>query len=201
MIKLIAFDLNGVLTANGHIIRDILSKMVGKEYPFVKQRYLLFSRNLISREAFWESLGISNERMNDIEGEFLHRLLPSVNSDFLIELKEKYKIAIVSNFPRVWFEKLLHNFRFDGLFDFEIVSGDVGVRKPDPFVYILLKHKSGFDFSEMLFVDDKKKNLKPAKMLGMGVVWLKREEDSEEFEPDFTIPSLNELPSILAKSS
>ena len=200
MIKLIAFDLNGVLTTNGHVIREILSKMVDKEYAFVKQRYILFSRGIISREVFWESLDVSDE-MDRVENNFLSRLSKSVSSDFFIKLKESYKIAVVSNFPRIWFDKLLHNFEFDGIFDFEVVSGDVGVRKPDPFVYLLLKHKSNIDFREMLFVDDKKKNLKPPKLFGMKTVWLKREEDSEEFEPDFTISSLNELKDILAKNS
>lgn len=195
MIKLVAFDLNGVVTKTGHIIRNILSKIVDKEYKFVKQRYILFSRDEITQKEFWSSLGVDS--FEDVENKFLSKIAPSVDKNFFLRLGRNYKLAIFSNFPKVWFDKILSNFGFGGIFDFDIVSGEVKVRKPDPLVYILLKRKSKLDFDEMIFIDDKKKNLKVAKMLGMKTIWMKNGSDNAQFEPDFVIDSLDELNDVL----
>ncbi len=59
---------------------------------------------------------------------------------------------------------------FRDLFDAVVISGDVGLRKPDPEIYLLAAAKIGLDPAECVFVDDLPGNLKPAARLGMAVI-------------------------------
>lgn len=56
---------------------------------------------------------------------------------------------------------------FDELFDAVVISGEVGLRKPDPEIYLLAAAKVGLDASECVFVDDFRVNCEGAEAVGM----------------------------------
>ena len=56
------------------------------------------------------------------------------------------------------------------LFDGVVISGEVGMRKPTPNIYVLGAEQIGLDPAECVFVDDLPFNLKPAAELGMATV-------------------------------
>jgi len=58
----------------------------------------------------------------------------------------------------------------DSHFDAAVISGRVGVRKPDPAIYGLAVEALGVPARELVFVDDLPGNLKPARALGMATV-------------------------------
>ena len=58
----------------------------------------------------------------------------------------------------------------DELFDAAVISGDVGLRKPDPAIYTLTAERLGLEPEACVFVDDLGGNLKPARALGMATV-------------------------------
>ena len=55
-------------------------------------------------------------------------------------------------------------------YDAVIVSGEVGVRKPDPAIYLLAAEKLGLAASACVLVDDVAANLPPAADLGMATI-------------------------------
>ncbi len=57
--------------------------------------------------------------------------------------------------------------RFADLFDAVVISGEVGVRKPDPPIYALAVERLELAAERIVFVDDLGGNLKPARALGM----------------------------------
>lgn len=59
---------------------------------------------------------------------------------------------------------------FTDLFDAVVISGRVGLRKPDPEIYRLAAGKLGLEPGECVFVDDLPGNLAPAARLGMAVI-------------------------------
>jgi epoxide hydrolase-like predicted phosphatase len=59
---------------------------------------------------------------------------------------------------------------FDALFDVLVISGEEGVRKPDPRIYELAIERIGLPATELVFVDDLPGNLKPARELGIATV-------------------------------
>ena len=54
------------------------------------------------------------------------------------------------------------------LFDAWVISGEVGIRKPDPAIYALAAERLGLPPEQCVFVDDLPGNLKPARALGHG---------------------------------
>jgi epoxide hydrolase-like predicted phosphatase len=60
--------------------------------------------------------------------------------------------------------------RFGELFDVVVVSGELGVRKPEPEIYTVAAERMGMAPEELVFVDDLPGNLKPARALGMATV-------------------------------
>ena len=56
------------------------------------------------------------------------------------------------------------------LFDAWVISGEVGLRKPDPAIYPIAAERLGLEPQACVFVDDLPGNLKPARALGMATV-------------------------------
>jgi epoxide hydrolase-like predicted phosphatase len=56
------------------------------------------------------------------------------------------------------------------LFDAWVISGEVGMRKPDPAIYALAAERLGLAPEELVYVDDLPGNLKPARALGMATL-------------------------------
>jgi epoxide hydrolase-like predicted phosphatase len=51
-----------------------------------------------------------------------------------------------------------------------VLSGTIGIRKPDPRIYVLAAERLGVAPERCVFVDDLGGNLKPAKALGMTTI-------------------------------
>jgi epoxide hydrolase-like predicted phosphatase len=56
------------------------------------------------------------------------------------------------------------------LFDACVISGEVGMRKPEPAIYALAADRMGLPPAAIAFVDDLPGNLKPARELGMTTI-------------------------------
>ena len=75
--------------------------------------------------------------------------------------------------------------RFGELFDAVVISGEVGVRKPDPAIYRLAADRLGLEPTQCVFVDDLAANVKAAEAVGMTALVHRR--------PEETIPHLADL--------
>lgn len=60
--------------------------------------------------------------------------------------------------------------RLERLFDVLVISGELGIRKPEPEIYVRAAERMGMAPEELVFVDDLPGNLKPARALGMATV-------------------------------
>jgi epoxide hydrolase-like predicted phosphatase len=69
-----------------------------------------------------------------------------------------------------WGEGRYERDRFAELFDAVVISGEVGLRKPEPAIYALAARSLGVEPSACVFVDDFYANLEPAQELGMATV-------------------------------
>ncbi|HUA02985.1 MAG TPA: HAD family phosphatase [Solirubrobacteraceae bacterium] len=64
------------------------------------------------------------------------------------------------------------------LFDGVVISGEVGLRKPAPEIYVLGAERIGLAPDECVFVDDLRANLAPAESLGMATVQHRGTDDT-----------------------
>lgn len=80
------------------------------------------------------------------------------------------------------------NYDFDllaELFDVLVISGDLGVRKPEQEIYDIAVERMGLPASELVFVDDLPGNLKPARAMGVHTI--------VHTDPATTIAALEEV--------
>ena len=69
-----------------------------------------------------------------------------------------------------WGTRTYDRRRFDALFDVLVISGEEGVRKPQPEIYAIAAQRMGMAPAQLVFVDDLRGNLKPARALGIATV-------------------------------
>jgi epoxide hydrolase-like predicted phosphatase len=69
-----------------------------------------------------------------------------------------------------WGDERYPRKQLEELFDAWVISGEVGIRKPDPAIYALAAERLGLAPEACVFVDDLPGNLKPARAIGMATV-------------------------------
>lgn len=115
----------------------------------------------------------------------------------LLELKEHYRMVLVSNFYGN-IATVLKEFGLDGIFEDIIESAVVGVRKPDPKIFTLGVEVLNLSPREVVVVGDSMdKDIIPARQAGCRTIWFKGEgwtDDYVDDEPaDFVITSIEDL--------
>jgi putative hydrolase of the HAD superfamily len=77
------------------------------------------------------------------------------------------RTALLSN---SWGMELYRRSELEGLFDVVVISGEVGLRKPDPAIFTLTTERLGVPPGACVFVDDYPGHLQPAMEAGMRTV-------------------------------
>ncbi len=98
---------------------------------------------------------------------------------YIAELREKYKIGMLSNAADNWLDKLFSKSQVK-LFDAISLSYEAGFLKPHPIAYKTIADKLGVEVNECIFVDDQERHCVGAREAGMRAV---RYDDFEQFKP------------------
>ncbi len=120
-----------------------------------------FERRLASLLGVWEADGL------------IARLFGAMRADVAMQdavaafRAAGVRTGLLSN---SWGRATYDRARFAELFDVVVVSGELGVRKPEPEIYAVAAERMGKAPQELVFVDDLPGNLKPARALGMATV-------------------------------
>ena len=174
-------DFGGVLTSNIFDSFGDFCRAEGLEPDTVRERFLTDTgaRELLEQlevggltEAqfeprFAEVLGVARH-----EG-LIDRMFAGMRPDTeMVEAVVAAKRAGVRTglLSNSWGEDRYDRSRFGDLFDTLVISGEVGLRKPDPAIYALACERMELPPERCVFVDDLPGNLKPARALGMATV-------------------------------
>ena len=91
----------------------------------------------------------------------------------LLQLKERLPLVLVSNFYGN-LAAVLNDYGLADLFGHVVESAAVGVRKPDPRIFMLGVEALGLSPQQVMVVGDSVKNdIRPARSIGCHTVWLK----------------------------
>ena len=173
-------DYGGVLTTDVFASFRAFCEAEGLAPETVRDRFLgdPEARSLLERletgqlreaefePAFAAVLEVSSERLID-------RLFGGMKIDeamvagVLAARRAGVRTAMLSN---SWGEDRYDRAQLEELFDDWVISGEVGLRKPDPAIYELAAERLGLPPESCVFVDDLPGNLKPARALGMATV-------------------------------
>lgn len=175
--KLVALDGMGVLYREGDDIARILVPFVrarGSTAPLddIVARARLLSLGRITPAEFWPTVGVVGDA-NQLDDEYLanFQLSPGVVG-FLRSLRAQgVQVACVTNDSAVWANKLRSRHSLEGLIEPWVISGSVGVRKPDAPIYEVLRRVTQLAPHDILIVDDNLDNLDAAKVLGFSTAW------------------------------
>lgn len=170
---ILALDAMGVLYATGDDVGDLLvpfahdkgSSAVAAE---IEQAYLAASLGQIDAEEFWWQIGLDPR----LEDDYLrrHRLADGVR-EFLAAAGTVFgTVCCISNDVSRWSAKLRRSFAIEASISPWLVSGDLGIRKPDERIYRQAIARLGVPASRLYFVDDRVKNLDAARQLGINTI-------------------------------
>ena len=110
------------------------------------------------------------------------------NLKIALELKKKnIPIYILSNFPGDQFDIFASNYDFVQEFDDMIISGKVGMKKPDPKIYKLCISKFNCNPNKTLFIDDRPENTKAAEIEGFQTITLDHPDRLSEYIKKFNL--------------
>ena len=120
---------------------------------FIKEKNL--SKETFDRvEGLWEE---TRKHVNTFPGVF----------EILKKLKKKYKLVLLSNTAAKEGIETVQRFGLDKYFDEVIISGQVGLAKPDPKIFQVVLSKMQVNPDEVMIVGDNlEMDIIPARMLG-----------------------------------
>jgi HAD superfamily hydrolase (TIGR01549 family) len=93
----------------------------------------------------------------------------------LTSLKQNKIMGLVSNFdhPR-HVRDILANYKLELFFDTIIISGDVGVKKPNPAIFSIALQQTGLSKNEVIYVGDTNEDVAAAMAAGIRPIFLAR---------------------------
>lgn len=193
MIRAVVFDLGGVILTNdwdrryldffmefgNHFHMSLEDMQKGWELNWSK-----FRVGRTTEEEFWTGFLKETSANPDVEAAkeiWRKHQRPLENMTELIEkLNKNYMVAALTNISREWLEYKRKKYNLDHFFKPIVSSGYTGVAKADPEIYKLLLGKLGFGAGVCVFIDDKEKNLEPARRLGMKTIPFTGRKDLEK---------------------
>ena len=192
--KAIILDFGGVITsspfeafnqfeeANG-LPKDII-RTINSENPDTNA-WAKFESNSITIDVFNDLfLKEAKAKGFDIKGRDIIKLLKgSIRKNmvsFLRELKSDFKLGCITNNVKSSSEENNDNETKEAmsLFDHVIESSIVGIRKPNPEIYMMSCDALKVSPDQCIYLDDLGINLKPARELGMTTIKVIQPEDA-----------------------
>lgn len=190
-IKAFVFDVGGVLALDAP--RFFLSELAVRESLDIEELVVSWKKNfgsltkgIITEQDFWMSF-IEDINLKIPPEELLLRfkqelrlflLLDKGLIQYLRQLKEEMNehrkvpvsFAILSNNVKEWATVLESQENVHELFEVILYSCNEGVTKPDPTIFQKLLIKLDCSPQQVLFIDNREKNIRAAKALGMHAI-------------------------------
>jgi len=184
--KVLLVDYGGVLTGSiGHsfaafetdhaletgAIYRVLSQVYGENGGLIGQ----FERGEVSKEQFEETLAdllARDGRPVDADGLIARLFTFAVDEGGMWDVVSAARAAGVRTclLSNSWGTDWYPYDRLNDVFDELVISGEVGLRKPDPAIYELAADRLGATPDQCAFVDDLPHNIEVAHQLGMHAV-------------------------------
>lgn len=173
MIKAIIFDCFGVLTKDWW--REFCSTLDDEEaLSKAKELNHQYDAGLLSLEDFVNGVHEATGRAPEpIEAMFT--VPKALKNDELLsyirsELKQKYKISLLSNVGTNWIRESFLNADEQALFDDFVLSYEVKTTKPHPEIFEIALQRLGIEPSEAVFIDDVDSYCQAAHALGIKAI-------------------------------
>lgn len=168
--RCIVLDAMGVIFQAADDVAELLIPFIADhggihDASAVESLYHDASLGMIGPDEFWLRVGLDSSR----EDAYLarHALTPGVDGFLQCAGKMRVPVWCLSNDIERWSTKLRANLGLGQYLAGAVISSAVGARKPDAAIYRHLIEQTGYRPDELLFFDDRAKNVDGAKAVGM----------------------------------
>lgn len=169
MIKVIAFDLVGVLVSEKDIelseVEEKLERMFGPNLN--DEDYLIEARKIIEKDL--EIINTTKVLINKLYKVKDKKMLKKIK-----EINENVKIIIATNHLSFVKDFIKESFNIDYLDDI-IISAEIHKIKPNLDFYQYILNKYGIESKELLFLDDNINNINGAQTLGINTIKVEKD--------------------------
>lgn len=168
MIKVIAFDLVGVLVTEKDIILNDTEEKIER----------LFGANESDEDYINQAELITNENIIDITKNIINKLYVVRDKDIFRKIKEKYQVKIIIATNHVFFIKdyIVNNLDIENIDDI-IISAKINKIKPNKDFYEYILDKYNIKNNELLFIDDNIENINTAASININTIKVNKDTD------------------------
>lgn len=200
MISVIAFDYGGVIeVSKTNLFKEIVDFLKIDDEKWSKTFSSLNHLCNTGKNTWADVIALTATEVGATELQLSHikvlidkdadnRVINTELISLITELRKRYKIAIISNYSKELRGRLAAQNLLE-LFDEVIISGEIGYQKPQPEIFTILCKKMNIDISELIFIDDTKKSLDGADIIGYSPILYtdnkKLQEDLSSVLPPF----------------
>jgi FMN phosphatase YigB (HAD superfamily) len=159
--------------------------MVGSE------EWKVFNKDFITEEELWRRLAPKLRVEDEVAGELRQWrkiLIPIPETIHILEkVRRRYPLYCLSNVDKTTTHYLQERYRTYDIFDGTVLSWEAGMRKPEMGIYELVIRRFNLTPERALFIDDKERNLVPARRVGFQTIAFQSPEDLEVKLPDYGV--------------
>ncbi len=196
-VQCVAFDVVGVLIREEKIVSRVLFGMLPEPKRINKEELKkLYEDGLrignITDAEFWSRFVEGD--WHDAESRYLKSLTVDYTAaEVFLRLSSRYKLAIVSDMPARWGRYALDRIGCSKYVSVSIFSDELRAEKGGGLPYRILRDKLDIPFDSIIYVDDRKRNLRVADELGIITIWYQSREDDDPFKPKTVARSLQDV--------
>ena len=142
--------------------------------PYLELMKELDRGKLPSKDLYQQFHEISGLPLKEIIEDNMHKpLLDPDMPDFIRRLGRHYKIGLISNAATEEIRPLLEEHGYEELFDYVMISGEIGLIKPEAAAFKHILSQLGSVTDETVFIDDSQTNVDAACALGIKAILFK----------------------------
>ena len=168
--RCLVLDAMGVLFAAADDVAEILIPFIRSaggesDARAIESVYMQASLGAIDADTFWVRVGLDPA----VEDAYLskHRLVAGAREFLASARRAGLPVWCLSNDVGRWSRRLREKLLGERLLAGAVISSDARVRKPDRGIYEQLLAATGYQPAELLFVDDRAKNVAGAAAVGI----------------------------------
>ena len=179
MIKAIIFDWAGVMSTDAGWVwlRKNIKDLDARKPIFDKASEDVDSATITHDEFLEFNAKESGKSVDQVSREVQNEVV--INSELVLyikKLKQKYKVALLSNYTYPWLAEILDENNLWGLFDKNIISSEHKIIKPNPEIFIKMLEMLEIRPEEAVFIDDRQINVDGARKVGINSILFENNE-------------------------
>jgi len=200
--KVVILDAMGVMYSIGDDVKDLLCPFIAdkggtNDIDKIASLYMAASLGNMTSNEFWQAAGVDP----NLEDEYLqcHKLTEGL-IEFINAINSRGgEVWCLSNDLSEWARKLRDRFKLGRYIRGFTISGDIGIRKPDPAIFQHLLKRIKVNAVDAVFVDDNLKNLDTANDLGLKTILFDASGENLSHSIHKSVRNFNELLHCLSR--